>query len=289
MKDLGTLNYFLGIEVSRSKHGLFLSHRKYTLDLLNEIGNCACEPVNTPIEVNHGKSIYPDQIPTNKERYQRLVGKLIYLTHTKPDISYAVSVVSQFIHNPSNQYMSVVNRILAYLKSSPSKGILFSKHGHLEIEGYTDFDFAGSKLDRKSTSRYVSFVGGNLVTWRSKKKSVVSSAEAKYQALHHVTTELTWLRILLSGLGFGPKKPMVLFCDNTTVIEIANNPVQLDRTKHIELDRNYIKDNLDSGQITIPYIKSVNQLANIMTHVVASGQFYASLSKFGMSDIYAPT
>ena len=81
----------------------------------------------------------------------------------------------------------------------------------------------------------------------------------------------------------------MLFCDNTIAIKIANNPAQHDRTKHIEHDRNYIKDNLDSGQITIPYIKSVNQLAYIMTHVTASGPFYASLSKLGMSDIYAPT
>ena len=108
------------------------------------------------------------------------------------------------------------------------------------------------------------------MTWGSKKQSVVSlnSAKAEYHALHHATTKLTWLRILLSELGFGPKKPMVLFCDN--------NSVPHDRTKHIELDKNYIKDNLDSGQITILYIKSDNQLVVIMTHVVASGPFYAS-------------
>ena len=99
--DLGALKYFLGIEVSRSKHELFLSQHKYTLNLLNETSNFACEPVNTPIEVNHGMSIYHDQIPTNKERYQRLVGKLIYLTHTRPDIFYAVSMVIQFMHNSS--------------------------------------------------------------------------------------------------------------------------------------------------------------------------------------------
>ena len=91
--------------------------------------------------------------------YHILVGKLIYLTHTKPDISYVVSMVSQFMHNPSNQHMGVVNRILAYLKSSLGKGFLFSKHGHLDMEGYTYFDFVGSKLDRKSTSGYESFIG----------------------------------------------------------------------------------------------------------------------------------
>ena len=164
MKDLGTLKCFLGIEVSCSKHELFLSQRKYTLDLLNEIGNFTFEPLNTHIKVNHGLSINYDKIPTNKERYKKLVGKLIYLTYIRLDISYAVSMVSQFMHNLSNQHMSAVKCILTYLKSSPGKRILFSKHGHLDIEGYTEFDFAGTKLDRKSTSGYVSFFRGNLVT-----------------------------------------------------------------------------------------------------------------------------
>jgi hypothetical protein len=161
----------------------------------------------------------------------------------------------------------------------------------LDIVGYTDSDFAGSKLERKSTSGYLSFVGGNLVTWRSKKQKVVSlsSAEAEYRALHHATTELTWLNILLTELGFGSEKPMTLFCDNTAAIEIANNPVQHDRTKHVELDRNYIKDNLDTGKIKVPYIKSADQLADMMTHAVHSSPFHSVLSKLGMSDIYAPT
>ncbi|RVW62479.1 Retrovirus-related Pol polyprotein from transposon RE1 [Vitis vinifera] len=101
--------------------------------------------------------------------------------------------------------------------------------------------------------------------------------------------ELTWLRILLSELGFGPKKPMILFGDDMIAIEIANNPIQHDQTKHIELDRNYIKDNLDSGMIKVPYIKSADQLDDMMTHAVISGLFYASLSRLGMCDIYAPT
>ena len=102
--------------------------------------------------MNHGISTYPDQVPTNKERYQRLVGKLIYLTHTRPNLSYAVSVISQFMHNPNDRHMNAVNRILAYLKSSLDKGIMFYKHGHLDIVSYTDSDFVGSRLNKKSTS-----------------------------------------------------------------------------------------------------------------------------------------
>lgn len=100
----------------------------------------ACQPVDAPMEVNHKHGAYPDQVLTNKERYQRLVGKLIYLSHTRPDIAYAVSVVSQFMHAPSEAHMDAVNRILKYLKSAPGKGLMFSNHGHLDVQGYTDAD-----------------------------------------------------------------------------------------------------------------------------------------------------
>jgi hypothetical protein len=180
MKSLGGLKYFLGIEVARSKQGIFLSHRKYVLDLLSEVGLLDCKPADTPIVQNHRLGEHTDQVSTDKGRYQRLVGKLIYLSHTRPDIAYAVNVVSQFMHNPSEDHMNAVIRILRYLKSSPGKGLMFSKNDHLRVEGYTDADWAGSVSDRKSTSGYFTFVGGNLVTWRSKKQNVValSSAEA---------------------------------------------------------------------------------------------------------------
>ena len=164
MKQLGDLKYFLGIEVARSKHGIFLSQRKYNLDLLSKIGMLECKPVNTPIEHNHKLFECLSASPTDKGRYQRLVGKLIYLSHTKPDIAYAISMVSQFMHDPRKPHMDTVEPILRYLKVAPSKGLLFSNHGHLKVEGYTDVDWAGSVDDRKSTSGYFTFVGGNLMT-----------------------------------------------------------------------------------------------------------------------------
>uniref|UniRef100_A0A7N2LTQ0 Reverse transcriptase Ty1/copia-type domain-containing protein n=1 Tax=Quercus lobata TaxID=97700 RepID=A0A7N2LTQ0_QUELO len=157
MKDLGPLKYFLGIEVSRSKEGVFLSQRKYALDLLSEIGMMACSLVSTPMEENLKLGIYPDQVPTNKERYQRLVERLMYLSHTRPDLAYALSSVN------------AVTLILRYLKSSPRKGIMFKKGNNLDVKGYIDADWAGSIKDRQSTAGYFTFVGGNLVTWRSKK------------------------------------------------------------------------------------------------------------------------
>jgi hypothetical protein len=131
MKDLEGLKYFLGIEVARSKQGIFISQRKYVLDLLSEVGLLECKPAETPMVQNHKLGEYPNQTPANKGRYQSLVGKLIYLSHTRPDIAYAVSVVSQFMHCPSEEHMSAVTRILQYLKSSPRKGLMFSKNNHL--------------------------------------------------------------------------------------------------------------------------------------------------------------
>jgi hypothetical protein len=164
MKNLKGLKYFLGIEVTRSKHGIFLSQQKYILDLLSEVGLLDCKPADTPIIQNHKLGEYPDQVPTDKGRYQRMVGKLIYLSYTWPNIVYAVSVVSQFMHCPSEDHMNAVIRILRYLKFSPGKGLMFTRNNHLRVEGYTYADWAGNISDRKSTSGYFTLVGGNLVT-----------------------------------------------------------------------------------------------------------------------------
>jgi hypothetical protein len=291
MKNLGGLKYFLGIEVARSKQGIFLSQRKYVLDLLAEVGMLDCKPANTPTIQNQKLGEYPDQTPTDKERYQRLVGKLIYLSHTRPDISYAVSVVSQFMHCPSKNHMDAVVRILRYLKSAPGKGIMFSKNDHLDVEGYTDADWAGNLADRKSTSGYFTFVGGNLVTWRSKKQKVValSSAEAEFRGMAKGLCELLWLRRLLSEIGFAPNSEMNLYCDNKAAIEISQNPIQHDRTKHIEIDRHFIKQNLEEKVIRFPFVRSEDQLADMLTKAVSNKNFHSSLDKLGIKDISTPT
>ncbi|XP_060177791.1 uncharacterized mitochondrial protein AtMg00810-like [Lycium barbarum] len=164
IKDLGKLQYFLGIEVARSNRGIFISQRNYILDLLKETGMTSCKPTESSMESNHklqsgvGKSV-------DKERYQRLVGRHIYLSHTRPDIAYSVSLVSQFMHDPRDPHMEAIFRILQYLKSAPGKGLLFSRNGHLNIEAFTDANWAGSLDERRSTSDYCTLVGGNLVTW----------------------------------------------------------------------------------------------------------------------------
>ncbi|RVW81474.1 Retrovirus-related Pol polyprotein from transposon RE1 [Vitis vinifera] len=252
MKNLGPLKYFFGIEVSRSSEGIFLSQRKYALDLLQETGMSGCQPVNTPLEKGLKLCVEPNQVSTDKGRYQRLVERLMYLAHTRPDLAYAFSV---------------------------------------SIEVYTDADWAGAVDDRRSTSGYFTFVSSNLVTWKSKKQNVVarSSAEAEFRGMTLRLCEALWLRLLLQDLGYLSRQPIQLFCDNKAACNIAHNPVQHDRTKHVEVDRFFIKEKLDDKIVELLKIRSEDQLADILTKTVSSQVFSKILDKLGMCDIYAPT
>jgi hypothetical protein len=225
----------------------------------------------------------------DKERYQRLVGKLIYLSHTRPDIAYSVGVISQFMHSPKEEHMNAIWRVMRYLKGTPGKGISFGKHGHMEIEGFTDADWAGSNVDRRSTTGYFTFLGGNLVTWRSKKQNVValSSAEAEFRGMVKGVCELIWLKRVVNELGVAGNNEMKLYCDNKAAIDISHNPVQHDRTKHIEVDRHFLKEKLDSKLISLPFVRSAEQLADILTKAVGSREFQQAVLKIGMVDIYA--
>lgn len=288
VKDLGRLKYFLGIEVAHSQHGIFISQQKYVTDLLKETGKLACKPASTPIEPNHKLSIAAENLPVDKEMYQRLVGKLIYLAHTRPDIAYAVSVVD-FMHNPKEVHLQAVHRILHYLKASPGKGILFKRNTRLVLEAYTDADYGGSLVDRRSTSGYCTFLGGNLVTWRSKKQNVVarSSAEAEFRAMAQGICELLWLKIILEDLQIEWDGSMRLYCDNKSAISIAHNPVQHDKSKHIEINRHFIKEKLDSGLICTPYVSSRSQLADVLPKGLNGTIFHQMIHKLGMEDPYS--
>ncbi|RVX02702.1 Retrovirus-related Pol polyprotein from transposon RE1 [Vitis vinifera] len=194
MKDLGHLKYFLGIEVSRSSEGIFLSQRNYALDLLQKTGMSGCQPVNTPIKEGLKLCVEPNQVSTDKEKYHKLVGRLMYLAHTRPDLAYALSVVSQYMHNPGEQHMNAVMRILRYLKNAPGKRILFAKNvNHQSIEVYTNADWAGAVDDRRSTSGYFTFVGGNLVTWKVRSR-MSSLVQVQKQNLEHVEVDRFFIK-----------------------------------------------------------------------------------------------
>nr|GEY82962.1 putative reverse transcriptase, RNA-dependent DNA polymerase [Tanacetum cinerariifolium] len=186
MKDLGRLKYFLGIEVLRSKQGIFICQKKYVFDLLAETGMIDCKPVDTPMMVNQKLYMEEKTKLADKGKYQQIVGKLIYLSHTRSDIAYAVGVAN----------------------------------GHLENQVYTDADWAGDKGNRRSTSGYFTLVDGNLVTWRSKKQKVValSSAEAEFRGIARGLAEALWIRKILSEIEYHSTQTSKIMCDNKAAI-----------------------------------------------------------------------
>ncbi|KAG7556890.1 Integrase catalytic core [Arabidopsis suecica] len=293
IKDLGELKYFLGIEVCRSKEGLFLSQRKYTLDLLDEVGKLGAKPAKTPLEDDYKarrKGEHDNKPFEDPTKYRRLVGKLIYLTITRPDICFAVNVVSQQMQAPTQHHWNMVNRILKYLKGAPGQGIWMGCNKNTEIVGYCDADYAGDKNDRRSTTGYCTFIGGNLVTWRSKKQKVVSlsSAEAEYRAMRKLTTELMWLKALLKDFGIDTPQPITMHCDNQAAIHIATNSVFHERTKHIEVDCHKVREQIQLGVILPHYTESEEQLADIFTKGASTKVCEYIHQKLGLVDLTRP-
>ena len=199
-------------------------------------------------------------------------------------------MVSQFMHAPGLEHFKAVYSILRYLKRTPGRGLLFKSRGHLQIETYNDADWVGSIVDRRSTSGYCSFVGGNLVTWRSKKQNVVarSSAEAEFRAVAHGICEIMRIRRLLEELKMTGSSLMKLYCDNRVAISVAHNPVLHDRTKHVEVDKHFIKEKIDNRLVCMTYIPTEEKVANVFTKGLYKRQFDFLVGKLTMEDIFKP-
>ena len=284
------LRYFLGVEVMRSKHEIFLSQRKYALDLLFETGKLGAKSCSSSMALGIHLT-REDELFEDPERYRRLVGKLNYLTVTRPDIAHSVSVVSHYMSSPTVDNWAVVEHILCYLKGAPGRGILYDNHGKNRVECFTDADWAGSKEDRRSTSGYCVFVGGNLVSWKSKKQGVVSrsSAESEYRAMTQSVCEIMWLCQLLMAVGIITMVLTKLWCDNQTALHIASNPVFHEQTKHIDIDCYFVREKIQLGLISTGYVKTGEQLGDIFTKALSGDRVSYLCNKLGMIDIYAPT
>ncbi|XP_065855377.1 uncharacterized mitochondrial protein AtMg00810-like [Euphorbia lathyris] len=291
MKDLGALKYFLGIEVARGAEGLFLSQRKYTLDVLTEAGMLGCKPIDTPMEQNHHLATADGPSMPDPAQYRRLVGRLVYLTITRPELSYSVHTLAQFLSNPKVEHWDDALRVLRYLKGSPGQGILLRKCNDLRLNAFCDSDWAACPLTRRSLTGYFVLLGTSPISWKTKRQPTVSrsSAEAEYRAMAVTTCELKWLKSLLRSLGVHHSRPMRLFCDSQAAIHIAANPVFHDRTKHIEADCHFVRDELQAGNITTSYVPTGHQLADILTKALGRQQFYYLLRKLGICDLHAPT
>ena len=219
------------------------------------------------------------------------MGRLIYLIVTRPDLTYAVHVLSQFLHAPTQQHLDGAHRIVRYLKGCPGQGILLSSACDLSLQGWCDSDWAACPVTRRSLTGWLVFLGSSPISWKTKKQHTVSrsSAEAEYRSMASITCELKWLKGLLLSLGVHHPKAIPLFCDSQSALHIAQNPVFHERTKHIEVDCHFIRDAIQAGLIAPSYVPTTDQLADIFTKALGKKQFEFLISKLGICDLHAPT
>jgi hypothetical protein len=281
MKDLGHLSYFLGFEITSSDDGFYLTQAKYTSDLLSRAGLTNHKIIDTPIKLNARLTPSSGELLPDPTFYWQLVGSLVYLTVTRPDISYAVHQVSQFMFAPRLTHYAAVLRILRYLKGTLFHGLHFSAQSLLTLRAYFDVDWAGDPTDCRSTTGYCILLGSSLISWRSKKQFVMahSSTEAEYRALADTTSELLWLRWLLQDLGVSTYSATPIYCDNRSAIQIARNDVFHERTKHIEIDCHLVWHHLLQGSLQLIFVSSHDQLADIFTKSHPTGRFRDLVSK----------
>uniref|UniRef100_A0A2N9HIX4 Reverse transcriptase Ty1/copia-type domain-containing protein n=1 Tax=Fagus sylvatica TaxID=28930 RepID=A0A2N9HIX4_FAGSY len=258
MKDLGPLSYFLGLEVSSSSDDYYLTQAKYTSDLISRAGITDSKIVDTPIEYNNRLNTHDGEPLPDATLYRQLVGSLIYLIVTRPDISYAFHIVSQFMAAPRSLHYAAVLRILR------------------------------GPYDRRSTTGYCFLLGDSLISWRSKKQSVVtrSSTEAEYRALADTTAELLWLCWLLQDLGVDCSTAVPIHCDNQSAIQIAHNDIFHECTKHIEIDCHFVLHHLLQGTLRLCLVSSQDQFADIFTKPMPPGRFRDFISKLKLVSLH---
>jgi len=212
--------------------------------------------------------------PTDVTTYRQTVGALQYCTLTRPDIAFSVNQLCQHMHNPSTLHWTAVKRVIRYLKGTIDHGLWYIK-GPLILQAFCDSNWAGNLDDRRSTTGIGILLGSSLISWTAKKQSVVarSSTEAEYHAMALATTDLFWLRMLFKDLGIPLFSTPRLWCNNIGALALASNPIYHARTKHIEVDYYFIREKVLNGDISIKYISTHDQLADVFTKGLSSARF----------------
>nr|GEZ27946.1 ribonuclease H-like domain-containing protein [Tanacetum cinerariifolium] len=250
MTDLGSLNYFLGISAQQTASGLFLSQSKFVEEILEKAHMQKCNPCRTPMDTE--SKIGPEGAPVaDLTLYCSLAGALQYLTFTRPDLSYVVQQVCLYMHDPREPHLLALKRILRYVRGTLDHGLQLHASFMTQLVAYTDADWAGCSVTRRSTSGYCVFLGDNILSWSAKRQVTLSrsSAEAKYRGVANVVTEMAWIRNLLRELHTPLFTATLIYCDNVSAVYLFTNPVQHQRTKHIEIDIHFVRDYVASGQV----------------------------------------
>jgi len=286
MSMMGELTYFLGLQIKQTDRGTTISQEKYVKNLLKKYDLSDCASVKTPMVPPN--NLGPDLTgkPVNQTLFRGMIGSLMYLLASRPDIQFSVCLCARYQSDPRESHVTAVKRIFRYLKGTPNLGLYYPKCSGLDLKGYSDSDYAGCNMDRKSTSGSCQILGGKLVCWSAKKQQsvVMSSAEAEYVAAASCCANVLWMKSQLSDYGI-QYKMVPIFCDNTSAIAISNNPVLHQRTKHIDIRYHFIRDHVINGDIELHFIPTEYQLADIFTKPLDEPTFTRLKAELGMLDI----
>ncbi|GJX34640.1 putative ribonuclease H-like domain-containing protein [Tanacetum coccineum] len=284
MSSMGELTFFLGLQVQQKKKGIFISQDKYVNEILRKFNYTDVKSASTPNRCEKACSRWRCLADVDEQHlYRSMIGSLMYLTASRPDIMFAVCACARFQVSPKTSHLLAVKRIFRYLKGKPSLGLWYSKDSPLELVAYTDSDYAGATQDRKSTTGGCQFLGNRLISWQCKKQTVVatSTTEAEYVAAASCCGQVLWIQNQLLDYGYNFMNT-VIYIDNNSTICIIENPVQHSKTKHIEIRHHFIRDCNAKKLIQMAKIDTEHNVADLLTKGFDAGRFQYLVSSIGM-------
>ncbi|GJS34070.1 putative ribonuclease H-like domain-containing protein [Tanacetum coccineum] len=283
MSSMGELTFFLGLQVQQKKNGIFISQDKYVHEILKKFNYSDVKSASTPIDLEKPLVQDGDAADVDEHLYRSMIGSLMYLTASRPDIMFAVCACARFQVSPKSSHLLAVKRIFRYLKGKPSLGLWYSKDSPLELVAYTDSDYAGATQDRKSTTGGCQFLGNRLISWQCKKQTVVatSTTEAEYVAAASCCGQVLWIQNQLLDYGYN-FMDTVIYIDNTSTICIIENHVQHSKTKHIEIRHHFIRICNAKKLIQMAKIDTQHNVAGLLTKGFDAGRFQYLVSSIRM-------
>ena len=286
MSMMGELKFFLGLQIHQSPRGIFINQAKYTIEILKKHGMENCDSVGTPMVTSPkiGADLFGK--PIDPKKYRSMIGSLMYLTASRPDIQFAVCLLARFQAKPTELHLKEVKRIFRYLRSTINMGLWYPKDSGFNLTAFSDADHAGDQVTAKSTSGGAQFLGEKLVSWSSKKQdcTALSTAEAEYVSLSACCAQVLWMRTQLTDYGFTFDR-IPMYCDSKSAIAISCNPVHHSKTKHIKVRYHFIKEHVEEGTVELFFVKTDYQLADLFTKALPKERFDYLVRRIGMRSL----